>query len=216
MVSFSPSAILAASQIPSSEHARNTPPTTPPWSALFGVGSSGSSAAQKQVQKFPTTPPPNKKHSITNISVKSDYPLIKSKSHECELGNRINPSLVAVDLAAGAEGDSSVDEAQLLSQHRKHLLSEPAQTADDEGLDPSFPSPSPLASPCALDESLASYHSSSSSSMSSTLQVPKSPRTPRSMGHSIKHRFKKTIKPSRCDYCSEYIIKLNGEKVIFR
>ena len=34
-----------------------------------------------------------------------------------------------------------------------------------------------------------------------TLQVPKSPRTP-SMGHVIRHRFTKTIKPAKCDFCS--------------
>jgi hypothetical protein len=136
--------------------------------------------------------------------------LIKSKSHECELGHRINPSLVAVDITSGAEGDSNAEEASALSQHRKHLISEPALYAEDDGAEASLPSP--LASPCALDDSLAGF-SVSSSSMSSTLQVPKSPRTPRSMGHSIKHRFKKTMKPARCDYCSEFIIKLNGKAI---
>ena len=43
----------------------------------------------------------------------------------------------------------------------------------------------------------------------STLQVPKSPRTPRSMGHLIKHRFTRTYKPGKCDYCSDYMF--NGK-----
>ena len=40
--------------------------------------------------KFPTTPPPQRKHS-TGIQVVKDCALIKSKSHESELTNRINP-----------------------------------------------------------------------------------------------------------------------------
>jgi hypothetical protein len=43
----------------------------------------------------------------------------------------------------------------------------------------------------------------------STLQVPKSPRTPRSMGHVIRHRFTKTFKPAKCNLCSEYMF--NGK-----
>ena len=43
----------------------------------------------------------------------------------------------------------------------------------------------------------------------STLQVPKSPRTPRSMGHVIRHRFTKTFKPARCDLCAEYMFNGN-------
>ena len=57
-----------------------TPPTTPPWAVLKSNNGSGSS-------KFPTTPPPVRKHS-TGIQ-KSDCALIKSKSHESELTNRI-------------------------------------------------------------------------------------------------------------------------------
>lgn len=44
----------------------------------------------------------------------------------------------------------------------------------------------------------------------STLQVPKSPRTPRGMGHVIRHIFSKTFKPARCDLCTEYMF--NGLK----
>ena len=39
----------------------------------------------------------------------------------------------------------------------------------------------------------------------STLPLPKSPCTPRSMGHAIRHRFKKTYKPGKCDLCEEYM-----------
>ena len=40
----------------------------------------------------------------------------------------------------------------------------------------------------------------------STLQVPpKSPKTPRQMGHLIPHRFAKTFKPGKCNYCQDYM-----------
>ena len=45
----------------------------------------------------------------------------------------------------------------------------------------------------------------------STLPLPKSPCTPRSMGHAIRHRFKKTYKPGKCDLCEEYMFG-GGEK----
>ena len=52
----------------------------------------------------------------------------------------------------------------------------------------------------------------------STLQVPKSPRTPRSMGHLIKHRFTRTYKPGKCDYCSDYMLngKIRSTKIFDR
>ena len=49
----------------------------------------------------------------------------------------------------------------------------------------------------------------------STLQVPKSPRTPRSMGHVIRHRFTKTFKPARCDLCTEYMFNGNFNFLVF-
>ena len=41
----------------------------------------------------------------------------------------------------------------------------------------------------------------------STLPLPKSPCTPRSMGHAIRHRFKQTMRPGKCDLCEEYMFK---------
>ena len=49
----------------------------------------------------------------------------------------------------------------------------------------------------------------------STLQIPKSPRTPRSMKHAIRHRFTKTFKPGKCDVCMEYFINGNIYKQYF-
>ena len=65
--------------------------------------------------------------------------------------------------------------------------------------------PSPIASP----KSPPTFFDGSETLAHSTLQVPKSPRTPRSMGHLIKHRFTKTFKPGKCDYCSDYMF--NGK-----
>ncbi len=35
------------------------------------------------------------------------------------------------------------------------------------------------------------------------------------MGHAIRHRFKKTLKPGRCDHCSEYMFNGKRHSVIF-
>jgi hypothetical protein len=70
--------------------------------------------------------------------------------------------------------------------------------------------PSPIASP----RSPPNIFDASEGSIGSTLQVPKSPRTPRSMGHLIKHRFTKTFKPGKCDLCSEYMF--NGKPIIMK
>lgn len=251
-----------------------TPPTTPPWAALKG-SSNGNS-------KFPTTPPPVRKHS-TGIQ-KSDCVLIKSKSHESELTNRINPggggastnavvkdipispttttptatvstSAVTAPTAAtetpikpalncGNPGlmstvssssytistnsstamRSSVSDMPICSTsdvdnnlsnmshvpvfRQKRLQTEPTldtTVAIASGYDGHSPVASPRSPPNLFDANeMMMGHSS-------TLQVPpKSPRTPRSMGHLIKHRFTKTFKPGKCDHCSEYMF--NGLK----
>lgn len=251
-----------------------TPPTTPPWAALKG-SSNGNS-------KFPTTPPPVRKHS-TGIQ-KSDCVLIKSKSHESELTNRINPgastnavvkdipispttttptatvstsavtapatetpiksalncgnpglmstvssSSYTISTNSSTAMRSSVSDMPLSSTsggdpdnnlsnmshvpvfRQKRLQTEPtldttgANIAIASGYDGHSPVASPRSPPNLFDANeMMMGHSS-------TLQVPpKSPRTPRSMGHLIKHRFTKTFKPGKCDHCSEYMF--NGLK----
>ncbi len=233
---------------------KSSPPATPPWSAaIFG---------QKQ-QKFPTTPPPAKKNSTKAANAaasnkaaaaaaaaaaavpssnSSDYPLTKSKSHECELGNRINPpqasassqvdsgssrgTITSVSGSMSLGGGVSVTAAvgKVVAERggfgpydgsgpsgvrqrrpRQAALSESSAHIDDAPPSGSTTAanstPSPLPSPSPFESSLDS--SASSYGASQSLQLPpKSPRTPRSMGHAIRHRFKKTLKPGRCDHCS--------------
>ncbi|XP_059087711.1 kinase suppressor of Ras 2-like isoform X2 [Tigriopus californicus] len=210
-----------------------TPPTTPPWSAVALFNN------KAQNQKFPTTPPPNKKHSITSSSSRSDYPLTKSKSHECELGNRIintnnsssansgsevtmsmhhKPSVLpttprpatidengenrlhsTIPSSSSAFTSASISSStSSTSSRRKHLTTESAFYIED----PVDTGPSPVASPHPFDPSFD--HSNA------LLSIPRSPRTPRSMGHAIKHIFKKTLKPGKCALCSEYMF--NGLK----
>ena len=54
------------------------------WNFYFIFSKNGGNSS-----KLPTTPPPQRKHS-TGIQVVKDCALIKSKSHESELTNRIN------------------------------------------------------------------------------------------------------------------------------
>ena len=79
---------------------------------------------------------------------------------------------------------------------QKRLQTEPVIDLDGHS-----PVASPRSPPNLFDNNEPLAHS--------TLQVPKSPRTPRSMGHLIKHRFTKTFKPGKCDHCSEYMF--NGK-----
>ena len=49
--------------------------------------------------KFPTTPPPRKKHQtgLSNTATLPDaFPLTKSKSHESQLGNKIDSSEIFI------------------------------------------------------------------------------------------------------------------------
>ncbi len=72
--------------------------------------------------------------------------------------------------------------------------------------------PSPIPSPKSPPNYFDVYPEASGGPVGhSTLQVPKSPRTPRSMGHVIRHRFTKTFKPARCDLCTEYMF--NGKNI---
>eukprot|EP00095_Tigriopus_kingsejongensis_P004556 maker-scaffold1671_size31647-snap-gene-0.10 protein:Tk04556 transcript:maker-scaffold1671_size31647-snap-gene-0.10-mRNA-1 annotation:"kinase suppressor of ras 1" len=211
---------------------RATPPTTPPWSAAAIFGN------KSQSQKFPTTPPPNKKHSTVATAGKNEYPLTKSKSQEGEATHRIN--------GPGANCGSGVGGGAILMPHHESLMSLPHKsssilpttprpaTIDENGemtrpvmsssstssissrRRPMYPEqhfhteeagggimPSPVASPNPYDPS-GDHHSISS------LPLPRSPRTPRSMSHAIKHRFKMTLKLGKCGHCAEYM--LNGLK----
>jgi len=73
---------------PATERRRGlTPPATPPviksmTGSSTGVGSSGGKGG-----KFPTTPPPQKKHKL--YPDQAFQPLTKSKSHESQLANKV-------------------------------------------------------------------------------------------------------------------------------
>ena len=256
----SSSASAASAVPPGGGKCMSTPPTTPPWTTtMFGM-----SAAKKD--KFPTTPPPNKKHrtvggasaaavaaSVAKANQQqgkkmsaSDYPLTKSKSHECELGNRIVPAgVTVVDIGGGGANICSTSSASSRagSATAAEMRSPPNSAGPSSGGDATFPLPAarrrplhsepavdddpsaglsqhPVISPSPFDSSSgggdgangagsSSASSSTQSAPQSTLPIPKSPCTPRSMGHTITHRFKKTLKPARCDHCSEYMF--NGK-----
>ena len=229
-----------------SSHRKVTPPTTPPnWSAILAK-------EQKKADqnKFPTTPPPVRKHS-TGIQ-KSDCALIKSQSHESELMNRIGAQPTVKEIAIVSEaimqkpvhrtnygagptlmssassssytisstastsmrtsvsdmplsiipGEGSIAASSVMTENshtkiiaggrQRRLPTEPIIDMEHS------PIPSPK-SPLVLSDDL---HNSNS-----TLQVPRSPRTPRSMGHLIRHRFTKTFKPGKCDLCLEFFIQ---------
>lgn len=74
---------------------RPTPPATPPISHqkrsfIFSSASIFSNSSKNSERKFPTTPPPIRRHQ-TNILGNENFPLTKSKSHEEHLSNRIEP-----------------------------------------------------------------------------------------------------------------------------
>ncbi|XP_065577824.1 kinase suppressor of Ras 2-like [Artemia franciscana] len=170
---------------------RFTPPPTP------SVGK-----AKGEKGKFPTTPPPSKKHQTCFLGqTLADFPLNRSKSHESQLANRIEP----VDKHAQSQQQSM---EHLPNGRRHRLKTEPSEAlAYDSGNERLYLSSdlSPIKSPpmtVSVDaqESLPSYGSS--------LHIPRSPRTPPTMitstvGHSVPHRFTKTFKLSTCDFCSQ-------------
>jgi len=247
---------------------KGTPPNTPPaWATAAATTTAPNSSGKSNKSGFPTTPPPNRKHSTTAFAggsaaaaaalaavsnqspapinqrgaANTDFPLSKSRSHECDLGVRMNPAHAsapaydnriaeedenAADVLVGGGGggprssdsglttpgsragiSSAAVAAALTSRRRRQATSESSALPDDPH--PVGASPSPLPSPSPFDSSSGLETSGSSSSASLQLQVPRSPRTPRSMRHAIRHRFKKTLKPGRCDLCQEYMF--NGE-----
>jgi len=203
-----------------------TPPHTPPWIVLARDKPPSSSS------KNPSSaaPPASKKHST---GIKPEFPLTKSKSHESELSHRIEPGVmipqnqqdgsaeVRLTVAdsnperVDSSGYSSASEAPLLASRRRLHSAEPESSCPPGDF---YQGPSPIASPKSPPMEGVSEHSAVTN-----LRVPKSPRTPgtanashaqsastRPMTHMINHRFTKTFKPARCDYCQEYFF--NGLK----
>ncbi|KAM0728626.1 Kinase suppressor of Ras 1 [Formica fusca] len=179
--------------------------TSPPCTPL--------SQRQKYGTKFPTTPPPCKKHQIgvqSSTSQPEVFPLTKSKSHESQLANRLeNIQLDNDDTSSSSGNDSSVGKkSDSTIKRRNRLPTEPSSycsTTDfmkSESLLPNSNSPiksPPYTNPESDDNNFKGTVTS--------LQVPKSPRTPtvtRTMGHIIAHRFNKTFNMmATCDYCEK-------------
>ena len=69
---------------------RPTPPPTPPVHHKRSFILTPSIFSRNNDRKFPTTPPPIRRHQ-TNLFSSEQFPLTKSKSHEEHLSNRIEP-----------------------------------------------------------------------------------------------------------------------------
>lgn len=154
--------------------------------------------------KFPTTPPPNKRHQTCLQATSSQpevFPLTKSKSHESQLANRLENG----DIASANE------------HHRRNRLpTEPGSCSSNANItnDSLIPmTNSPIKSP---PYSSAESDDNSYKGTITSLTVPKSPRTPtvtRGMGHIIAHRFTKTFKMmTTCDYCEKQMFIGSGLK----
>ncbi|XP_076290506.1 kinase suppressor of ras isoform X4 [Lasioglossum baleicum] len=160
--------------------------------------------------KFPTTPPPCKKHQIglqNTISQPEVFPLTKSKSHESQLANRLENGDTAS--SCGNDHVGSVGRRNRLPTETGSCSS----NADITGENLLLNSNSPIKSP---PYSNAENEDNSFKGTVTSLQVPKSPRTPtvtRGMGHIIAHRFTKTFKMRMtCDYCDKQIFMDTGLK----
>ncbi|KAF7411196.1 hypothetical protein HZH66_000092 [Vespula vulgaris] len=162
--------------------------------------------------KFPTTPPPCKKHQIglqNTISQPEVFPLTKSKSHESQLANR---------LENGDTASSCASEHHVSSVGRRNRLpteSGSCSSNADIMTECFLPnSNSPIKSPPY--SSADSDDNSFKGNVITSLQVPKSPHTPvitRGMGHIIAHRFTKTFKMmTTCDYCDKQMFIGTGLK----
>ncbi|RWS24199.1 Kinase suppressor of Ras 1-like protein [Leptotrombidium deliense] len=168
---------------------KQTPPLTPPIPCR--------KINANNDRKFPTTPPPVKRHQANLLS--EPFPLTKSKSHEEHLANRIEP----IDLLQTNQvlkyincnsHHNSFD--SLPHQHRRRLATEPglghtSPITTSPSRSPPFVSPDQQDS-CFVDEPY--------------LPVP--PRSPRAHGvmvHVIHHRFAKTVKVTTvtCHLCEK-------------
>ncbi|XP_043464776.1 kinase suppressor of Ras 2 [Leptopilina heterotoma] len=163
-----------------------SPPSTPPLVNQAGV-------------KFPSTPPPLKKHQtgLQSSSQPEVFPLTKSKSHESQLTNRMENG----DATSGCPNEQSS-----YAGKRTRLPTEPGSCSGTDIMNESFVpnTSSPIKSP---PYSSADSDDNSFKGTGTSLQVPKSPRTPtvsRGMGHMITHRFTKTFQMmTTCDYCDK-------------
>ncbi|BET02612.1 kinase suppressor of Ras [Nesidiocoris tenuis] len=169
----------------------SSPPTTPPITKHKFGGDR---------ERFPSTPPPIIKHTTKNLSnlqnsalFPDTHPLTKSKSHESQLGNKVDGE------------NNNTTAAPTNNERRARLPTEPGPPGTSS---PSL-APSPVKSPPPADTTMKNS--------TTTLQVPKSPRTPttitRGMGHVIAHRFTKNFKViSTCDYCGKQMFIGTGLK----
>ncbi|KAL3272391.1 hypothetical protein HHI36_013868 [Cryptolaemus montrouzieri] len=155
--------------------------------------------------KFPTTPPPRRKHltGLQNTGLLPDsFPLTKSKSHESQLAASKNDGT-----DANPTGEPTVSAVR-----RARLPTEPGPDTMAGYNSPLLTSPikSPPSNNTGTDSDDSSFKSTS-------LQIPKSPHTPttvvRNMTHQINHRFAKTFKMiSTCMYCLKQIYFGTGLK----
>ncbi|KAI4484473.1 hypothetical protein M0804_007039 [Polistes exclamans] len=164
--------------------------------------------------KFPTTPPPCKKHQIglqNTISQPEVFPLTKSKSHESQLANRLENG----DTASSCAGDHHVSSVG----RRNRLLTETGSCSSNADIMTEYFLPnsnSPIKSPPYSSADSDDNSFKGTGNVITSLQVPKSPRTPtvtRGMGHFIAHRFTKTFKMmTTCDYCDKQMFIGTGLK----
>lgn len=161
-----------------SNEKRYTPPPTP------------SVTGKKGDRKFPTTPPPSKKHQTTLHP--EAFPLTKSKSHDEHLANKIEPV------------DPSLINTSCDNLPRRRLATEP-------GLETGYSSISQAASPSRSPPFISPEQPIEYSFEDETLHMPTqltAPRSPRSRGmaHSISHRFASTVKVTTCHLCEKQMI----------
>lgn len=132
--------------------------------------------------RFPTTPPPVKRHQ-SNLIMPDALPLTKSKSHEEHLENRVEHSEPKY-LSCRTDGGP-----------RRRLATEPGlELANCSPLSPSrsppFVSPDQQGDACFVDEPAAQP------------VVPRSPRM-HGMAHVIHHRFTSSVKVTTCQQCDK-------------
>lgn len=152
------------------------------------------------INKFPTTPTPRKKHDTvlgTPTLLPDATPLTKSKSHESQLANKIDSGSISNALECIKRRGRLPTEPPLVG-HISPLLSSPVKSP-------------PLS--VSSDQRSDGDDTSSHKSVGSNLQVPKSPRTPKTMVHVISHRFTKTFKmKATCDFCDKQMLIETGLK----